>query len=196
MQPITIITLPRGGHKSPILLKKILGTQNFYLLIKKETIEEILSQALSDESVVPNVKSKGIFLVEVNVPTNNCISVFLDSDAGVKIEDCVLISRFLEQNLDREEEDFELQVSSAGLDMPLKLHRQYIKNIGKKIEVVFVNGQKKKYDLINVYENEIEVSETKKVKLESSKRKKMITEINKLPFADIKTTKVIPDFLK
>ena len=72
---------------------------------------------------------KDQFIVEVTVGQANRISVLLDSETGITIDDCIQVSRHIESNLDREAEDFELQVSSAGLGQPFKVHRQYIKNL-------------------------------------------------------------------
>jgi ribosome maturation factor RimP len=82
----------------------------------------------------------GVFLTDVIVKHGNSIHVFIDGDQGVTIDDCVAISRHIESNLNRDEEDFNLQVSSAGVDQPLKFVRQYIKNIGRKLSVELKDG--------------------------------------------------------
>lgn len=76
-----------------------------------------------------------LFLVDVKVSKNNVIQVFIDGDNGVKIQDCIDLSRKLEECLDRESEDFELSVLSFGVEEPLKLQRQYTKNIGRSLQV-------------------------------------------------------------
>ncbi|MCF0212208.1 MAG: ribosome assembly cofactor RimP [Bacteroidales bacterium] len=81
------------------------------------------------------------FLVDMNVTTNNRIFVDIDGDNGVTIDDCVALSRAIEGSLDREVEDFELNVSSAGLDSPLKLARQYKKNIGQTLAITPMEGE-------------------------------------------------------
>ena len=75
------------------------------------------------------------FLVEVFIKPVNRIFIFIDGDHGITIDDCVSLSRFIESRLDRESEDFELNVSSAGADYPITLPRQYIKNIGRSLNI-------------------------------------------------------------
>jgi ribosome maturation factor RimP len=82
------------------------------------------------------------FIVEVKVHPGNKISLFIDGDNGVNIGDCQKLSRYIESNLNRENEDFELKVSSSGLDRPLGMFRQYRKNIGKEVEVILADGEK------------------------------------------------------
>jgi len=88
-------------------------------MITTEQIEKLVAEKL---------ENKDVFLVDIRIRHGNRISVFLDSDTGVNIKTCAELSRYIEFNLDRESEDFELEVSSAGLDQPLKLLRQYVKN--------------------------------------------------------------------
>lgn len=83
-----------------------------------------------------------LFLVDVKVGRNNEIGIFIDGDKGVTIQDCVDLSRAIEKKLDRDREDFELNVSSCGIEEPLKLKRQYLKNIGRQIEVENMDGEK------------------------------------------------------
>ena len=103
---------------SPLLLK--------YKMIKRTYIQSLVLEHLQDTDK---------FLVQVMVKPANKILVFIDSDTNVTIADCVSLSRFIESKLDRETEDFELSVSSSGLDQPLLILRQYIKNLNKLVEV-------------------------------------------------------------
>ena len=94
-----------------------------------------------DKSKIENIVNRHIegtdkFLIEVVVSKANVINVYVDGDKGISIDECVKISRIIESSFDREVEDFELRVSSPGLDRPLKLHRQYKKYIGKEIKVI------------------------------------------------------------
>ena len=82
----------------------------------------------------------GCFLVDIRVDKSNKILVHVDRDAGVSIDDCVLISRNLEARLDRDMEDFALEVSSPGLDSPFRVIEQYYKNKGEKVRVVLNDG--------------------------------------------------------
>jgi ribosome maturation factor RimP len=102
-------------------------------MIKTEFIRNLLEGELTQ---------KGLFLVEVLVTPANKIVVYLDSLQGVTLEECMQVSRFLESRLDRNEEDFELEVSSPGLDKPLKLPVQFEKNVGRMLDVVKSDGMK------------------------------------------------------
>lgn len=93
----------------------------------KEKVERALTEAFE--------KNPSLFLIGLKVDDSNQIHVVIDGDMGVTVEDCMLISREIEQNLDRETDDFSLEVTSAGADQPLKQPRQFKKNIGRKMEI-------------------------------------------------------------
>jgi len=126
------------------------------------------------------------FLVEVTVKSGNNINVILDGDKGVKISDCVEMSRHIESNLDRETEDFNLRVFSAGIGQPYKLKRQYKKNIGQLVKVIMLDGKELKGILVKVTEKEIVIKPKQK-----KKQKATDAELNEitLPFKEIKETK-------
>lgn len=145
-------------------------------MIDKVKISEIVEEFLTDEK---------LFLVDVKVSRDNRIEVFIDGDEGVKIQDCIDLSRNLESRLDREEEDFELSVLSWGLGEPLKLKRQYVKNIGQKVEAVCVSGECIEGVLKEVGENDLLIEVTK------GKGKKMTVEALNVAFDNLKTIKVI-----
>jgi len=128
------------------------------------------------------------FLVEVKVrPTNN-VKVFLDGDKGISIEKCISYNRQLYKMLESSDlfppDDFSLEVSSPGLDEPLKLMRQYYKNIGRKVEVLLKDGVKTEGVLKEVTESGIIIEETR-----GKNKKKEVIEHN-LPFDQIKSTKI------
>ena len=93
----------------------------------KERVKELIDKGLEE--------NPSLFLIDYSVGGDNLIKVIIDGDNGVGIEDCVALSRAIEHNLDREEEDFSLEVSSCGISAPLVLARQYTKNIGREVEV-------------------------------------------------------------
>lgn len=93
----------------------------------REKVEELLNRALA--------KREDLFLLDFTVGGDNTIKVVLDGDKGISLNDCMEISRAIEHNLDREETDFSLEVTSAGVTAPLVLPRQYKKNIGRSLEV-------------------------------------------------------------
>jgi len=127
---------------------------------------------------------KDIFLVGVNVDNNNKIVVHIDTPEGISIDDCVRVSRELEGKLDREREDFALEVSSPGLDAPFRVFEQYRKNVGKNITVVRKDGEKLEGVLKDLDEKGIvlEIIMSKK----GGQKDQMQT---KLPFAEIKSAR-------
>lgn len=128
------------------------------------------------------------FLVEVLVKPGNRIMVFIDSDSHVSIDHCVELSRHIEKQLDRESDDFELNVSSSGLDQPYKLSRQYIKNIGREVSVTDNEGNKVTGILKNADEKGFEVLETRKIKKEITEK------LYNYSYSEIKETKEIIKF--
>ena len=132
-----------------------------------------------------------IFIVEVNITGDNKINVIVDSGEGIKIEDCISISREIESNLDREKEDFELEVSSAGIGSPFKIEKQYLINLNKEVEVIFKSGEKIKGTLKSYNSNSIALEYKKKVKIEGKKKKQLKDEIKEIELINIKSTKLI-----
>ncbi len=128
----------------------------------------------------------GVFLVEIRIKPTNNIKVFLDGDQGVSIEKLVQYNRRLYKQLEEENPngDFSLEVSSAGLEEPLKLHRQYLKNKGRYVEVTDNEGKIIEGKLLEVTEAGIVVEEIK------GKGKKMETVQHNISFSDIKTTRI------
>lgn len=142
----------------------------------------MVSQALSED----------MFMVDITVKTGNSIEVLVDSDKGVSIDDCIHISRHIEQNLDREAEDFSLEVSSPGLSQPFKTLRQYQKNIGKKVELLARTGEKEEGILKSVNESGIELDITAKEKINGAKIP--VTKSKAYSFEQIKTVKLVISF--
>ena len=101
-------------------------------MVDKAKIVELVKEQLDD----------GMFLVDVAVSTANMIHIFIDSYDGLTIDQCVRISRHIEGNLDREREDFDLQVSSPWLSEVFRVKEQYLKNRGRQVEVVTTDGEK------------------------------------------------------
>lgn len=137
------------------------------------------------------------FLVEVKIRPGNNIMVFIDADQGVSIEKLVQYNRRLYKLIEESSlfpnDDFSLEVSSPGLDEPLKLHRQYLKNIGRDVEVILKDGVKKEGKLLSASNNEIVIEEEKaRVKTEKGKQpgKKKEWVEHTIPYEDIKTTKI------
>lgn len=138
---------------------------------------------------------RGLFIVEVRISSSNVIHVELDKTEGnVAVEDCVSVSRNIEHNLDREAADFELHVSSAGLDKPLRVLPQYVKNIGRNVTVRLNNNTIEEGELIAASDKELTIRQEKKVKLEGKKKKELVVEEHSFQLADIKDTKIVISF--
>jgi ribosome maturation factor RimP len=134
------------------------------------------------------------YLVDVVVKPGNLIIVEIDSDQTVGIDDCVELSRYLELQLNREEEDFELEVGSAGITSPFKILRQYSKNIGNEVEILLKSGIKLTGMLKSAGEKGITLSVEKKVKQEGAKRKVTIEEEQWYTYDELKYTKYLIRF--
>lgn len=154
-------------------------------MINKEKILTIIEGA---------VQEKDAYIVDLKTSTSNKIILELDSFDGFTIDDCVEVSRLIENNLDRDKEDFELEVSSPGLSAPFKVWQQYKKNIGEEVETVLTDGSKLKGILTEVDKEGVNIEETKKVKVEGKKKKQTITEKHQLPFDTIKSTQIVIKF--
>ena len=154
-------------------------------MITKEAIEKLIA-----EKIDPATQ----FVVDLQVTPSNQITVLLDSDTSTSIEDCIAVSRHIESNLDREQEDFELKVSSPGLDQPLKVLRQYRKNIGRHVAVKTEDEQKIEGELKAVDENLITVETRTKERIEGRKAKRWVEHQHQIPFENIKETKVVISF--
>ena len=134
----------------------------------------------------------GRFVVDVTVSAGNRIVVYMDSLKGVTLDECIQVSRFLESKLDREVEDFELEVSSPGLDKPLKLPVQYEKNVGRMLEVLKTDGIKITGRLEALLpEGGIRLASEKAVKDGKTGKKKKESEMLEIKFEEIKTAKVV-----
>ncbi len=142
---------------------------------------------MADQNIIEHhlgeiLAGKDIFLVSVKVDNNNKIIVHIDTPEGISIDDCARVSRELEEKLDRDREDFALEVSSPGLDSPFRVIEQYQKNVGKKINLVKTDGEKLEGVLKKTGENGIVLEMT-------SGRKGQIKdpELLELSFAEIKS---------
>ena len=154
-------------------------------MIEKSIVKELVEEWLKD---------KDYFLVSIEISKDNKIVVEIDHADGVWIEDCVELSRYIEENLDRDKEDFELEVGSAGLGQPFKVLQQYLNYIGKEVEVLDADGKKTKGILKSVDGNEFTVTTQQKVKLEGKKRPELIDVDKNFQMDKVKYTKYIISF--
>ena len=135
------------------------------------------------------------FLVDVKINPENEIFIEFDSEAdNITIDECVDLSKFVESRLDREKEDFSLEVGSAGLGQPFKVLKQYEKNIGNEVETLTKEGLKFTGLLLEVHPTEFVIEIEKSVKPEGAKRKIIVSEKLTFSYEDIKTTKYIIRF--
>mgnify|MGYP004657592601 FL=1 len=131
-------------------------------MIDKSVVENLVNQWLED---------KDYFLVDIEISRDDRIVVEIDHADGVWIEDCVQLSRFIEEHLNRDEEDYELEVGSAGLGQPFKVKQQYLNFVGKEVEVLDADGKKWKGVLKSVEDNgDFALTVKEKVKKEGAKR--------------------------
>ncbi len=153
-------------------------------------IEKNEIKALAEEFL----KNSPDYLVDVIIAAGNTITVEIDNDNGVNIDDCVELSRYLESKLDRDTEDFELTVTSAGLTSPFKTHRQYKKYEGKEVEVLTKKGEKLKGTLKSSNDNDFTIEVSKMAKAEGAKRKTEIKEEQTYNYDEIKHSKYLIRF--
>ena len=143
------------------------------------------------EIIQEKLREGEIFLVDLKISSDSKINVTIDGDNGVTISDCITISRAIESSLDREENDFELNVLSAGVGQPLKLTRQYIKNVGRTIHVLKNDLTEIEGELVSADEQQIEVE----VEIKKGNSKKNISKVTEaIQYADIKEAKIIIKF--
>jgi ribosome maturation factor RimP len=146
-------------------------------MIEKQNIQTIVEEF---------IKGTGLFLVSVKVSGANRITVLADKNDGITIDECAGIHRQIENSLDRETEDFELQVSSPGLDLPFGVIEQYFKNDGKKVEVIDNEGVRYSGILKNITKGGFELETELKVKGKTKELKDI-----SFNFEQIKSTRVV-----
>lgn len=152
-----------------------------------------------DKSIIVSLvdewlQGKEYFLVDVEISPDNKIVVEIDHADGVWIEDCVDLSRYIEDRLDRDAEDFELEVGSAGLGQPFKVPQQYVNFIGKEVEVLAADGKKTKGVLTAVDGRMFTVTSQEKVKVEGKKRPVLTDVDHTFNMDEVKYTKYIISF--
>jgi ribosome maturation factor RimP len=157
-------------------------------MINKNKIVGLIDERISE-------LNNGLFVVSLTISKQNIINVELDKFEGnVSVTDCVSVSRNIEHNLNREEQDFELSVSSAGLDNGLRVFPQYKKNIGKGVKVMLIDGGTIEGTMINATPEQITVQTKCKERIEGRKKKETIIEDHVLPMDKIKETKIVISF--
>ncbi|WP_099464462.1 MULTISPECIES: ribosome assembly cofactor RimP [Parabacteroides] len=154
-------------------------------MIEKSVVSQLVEEKLA---------SSDNFLVDIVIKPGNLIIVEIDNDEGVCIDDCAELSRYLEEHLDRDVEDYELEVGSAGITSAFKVLRQYVKNIGNEVEMLLKNGVKLAGVLKSADETGVVVTVEKQIKPEGAKRKVTVQEDQSYTFDEIKYTKYLIRF--
>ncbi len=156
----------------------------------------MIDQQLLRQTVEQTIDGTDAFIVSINVGADNRICVEIDSITGVDIDTCVAITRAIEAAFDRDKEDYELEVGSAGLTSPFKVREQYEKNIGNQIEVLTADGRKIRGRLVEITPDgsvfTIEVPT--KVKEEGKKRPVVVDRPESIAVADTKEVRYLIDF--
>ena len=169
------------GADSPLILCTI---TNKYM-----KISEIID-AISSEIV-----ARGLYLVEVTVSKDNDVEVTIESEEGkVELEDCVAISRFFETQFDRETEDYSLTVTSAGLDQPFKVFKQFEKAVGKKVEVQLKGGKKMVAVLEAADQESITLKYSQKEAVEGKKKKEIVEHVDRFTMDQVNSVKPFIEF--
>lgn len=154
-------------------------------MIDKNIVKQLVEEWL---------QGKDYFLVDIMISADDKIVVEIDHAEGVWIEDCVDLSRFIENRLSRDETDYELEVGSAGIGQPFKVKQQYVNHIGKEVEVLTTDGKKLRGILSAVNAEDFVLTVQVKVKTEGAKRPKLVDEERTFKYDEIKYTKYIISF--
>lgn len=151
-------------------------------MVLKEKVEKLLHEALANNG--------SLFLISLTITPDNKIHVVIDGDQGVTLNDCVTVSRAIEHQLDRDETDFSLEVMSPGAFEPIVNTRQYLKNIGRTLEIETVDGRKAEGKLDKVGENAIVISWKEREPKPVGKGKITVKKEKEIEFPDIVKAKV------
>lgn len=155
------------GQEPPFLL----------LMIDKFKVLDIVKESLEDSDK---------FLVNMKITPDNRIFVDIDGDNGINIDDCILLSRTIENKLNREEEDFELNVSSAGADAPLKMPRQYRRHVGRDLTIEDFESR--------TYEGTLTQCDNESFVIQTKGTKKVAPQVLTFKYADVRSARVVLKF--
>lgn len=152
----------------------------------KEKINQLLESVLEER--------QDLFLIDLKIGEDNKVNIVLDGDSGVNLQDCIEVSRAIENNMDREEYDFSLEVASAGVSKPLQLVRQYKKNIGRKLKVVLKEGETIEAEITAANEDEITLEWKAREPKKIGKGKETVEKKAVVSYSEIKEATVIISF--
>ena len=150
----------------------------------------VIIDAINDEIV-----ARGCFIVDVSVSKDNDIILTIESEEGtIELDDCVSLSRYFETKFDRETEDYSLTVSSAGLDQPFKVFRQFVKAVGTKVEVLLKGGKKMVAVLEAAYQESITLKYSAKEAVEGKKKKEIVEHVDRYTMDQVNAVKPFIEF--
>ncbi len=159
---------------------------SFYKIMAfKEKVLELLNEALKEKP--------SVFLIDLSINEANKITITLDGDSGVILQDCIDISKAIDNNLDREEQDFSLEVASAGVSSPLKLVRQYKKNIGRTLKVK-TTTETIEAQLVSANDEVIVLTWSAREPKKIGKGKETVVKKQEIPYSEIKEAIVTINF--
>lgn len=164
------------GQKSPLFILKML----------KQKVTNLLQEVLEEES--------SLFLISKEIKPGNKIVIVIDGDNGVTLNDCMKVSRHIEHNLDREEEDFSLEVYSAGISEGITHIRQYKKNVGRKLEVIVDDNNKVTGTLVSADDEKIKLQWKAREPKPIGKGKVTVQKEQEIPYETIVKAKVMVTF--
>ncbi|MFO7616235.1 MAG: hypothetical protein R6V75_03210 [Bacteroidales bacterium] len=153
-------------------------------MLDKNYILELIDQAL---------EGTGFYLVDLSVSRSNLVQVYLDHPDGLSLDDCARFSSILNGQIDREEEDFELQVSSPGLGQPIKVFRQYLKAVGQKLDLTLTSGDRIKGTLLEAREGVPGSEGILKILPAGTKRKPYTGDPIEIPLNELVTARIEVD---
>lgn len=154
----------------------------------------MIDKALLEQTVDEVISGTDLFVVDIAVTPDNRIVVEIDSPSAVDIDTCAAITRRIEERFDRDVEDYELEVGSAGLTAPFKVRGQYLKNIGNEVEVLTGDGRKLRGVLAEVGDGDFALRMQRKVKPEGAKRPVTTEVTERLPFDGCKSVRYVLAF--
>lgn len=154
----------------------------------------MIEKALVEQAVSRALEGSDMFLVDLTVSADNRIVVEVDSMKPMDIDSCAQLSRRIEESLNRDEEDFELEVGSAGLTSPFKVKAQFDKNLGNEVEVLTRDGRKFSGKLTEAGDETFTVEVARKVKKEGAKRPVVELQSETMAYGDAKSVKYVINF--
>ena len=147
------------------------------------------------DAIGAEIVARGLYIVDINISKDNDIELTIESEDGVvELDDCVAVSRFFESCFDREKEDYSLTVTSAGLDQPFKVFKQYLKAVGKKVEVQLKGGKKMVAVLEAADEESVTLKYTVKESVEGKKKKEQVEHVDRFTMDQVNAVRPFVEF--